>query len=161
MNTDWDSEIGLFLQRLSETQRELLSLLANKRRLLQSREHTQLAALVDRERELAAELQACHDDRSRLLERAEQEGIPAASIGELDRALASHGAGGRASQIRESRQRAELIRHDCLSQWVAIQRTLLHLSQMLEIIATGGRLKPTYGSSHGVESSGALMDQAV
>ena len=48
-----------------------------------------------------------------------------------------------------------------LAQWVAVQRTVLHLSQMLEIIATGGRSQPTYGMGVGSQRSGALMDQAV
>jgi hypothetical protein len=42
-----------------------------------------------------------------------------------------------------------------------VQRTMLHLSHMVEIIATGGQLKPTYGKGGATTNSGALMDQAV
>jgi hypothetical protein len=42
-----------------------------------------------------------------------------------------------------------------------VQRTVLHLSQMLEIIATGGRTQPTYGNSPRAHRGGSLIDQAV
>jgi hypothetical protein len=41
---------------------------------------------------------------------------------------------------------------------VIAQRTLIHLSQLLEIIATGGRLQPTYGRAV-AEPCGALLNQ--
>ncbi len=44
---------------------------------------------------------------------------------------------------------------------VAAQRTVLHLSQLLEIIATGGRAQPTYGKGRSADCGGALLDQAV
>jgi len=161
MTMKWDAEIGDFLARLSHAQRELLALLATKRKLLEDRDHAALEQLGSREHELAEELQACQQVRSRLLGEAESAGLPASSLAELDRALAGDEASPRAELIEASRNRAQLIRHDCLTQWVAMQRTLLHLSQMLEIIATGGRPKPTYGNSCGAQPSGALMDQAV
>ena len=161
MTTDWDGQIGGFLDRLAHAQRELLALLAEKRKLLESRDHQKLQALVERERELASELQNCHEARAELLKNAESDGLPSTSIASLDQALANQVTSSRGESIRESCNQAQLIRHECLAQWVAMQRTLLHLSQMLEIIATGGRLKPTYGDRHGAHSSGALMDQAV
>ena len=42
-----------------------------------------------------------------------------------------------------------------------VQRALIHLSQMLEIIATGGQMQPTYEKKDSVEASGALVDRAV
>jgi len=54
-----------------------------------------------------------------------------------------------------------LLQHHSLVNWVVIQRTLLHLSQMLEIIATGGRLQPTYGKGESSTASGTLMDWAA
>jgi hypothetical protein len=44
---------------------------------------------------------------------------------------------------------------------VVVQRTLIHLSQMLEIIATGGQMQPTYGKKESVQARGALVDRAV
>ena len=55
--------------------------------------------------------------------------------------------------------RMDLLQHHSLANWVLAQRSLLHISQLLEIIATGGRLRPTYGKSEPVLARGALVDQ--
>jgi hypothetical protein len=62
-------------------------------------------------------------------------------------------------QIKESASRMRLLQHESLANWVLAQRTLLHISQMLEIIATGGRLLPTYGPGEPTLTGGALVDQ--
>lgn len=159
--TDWETELTALLERLSAAQRELLALLADKRELIIRRDHEALASLAVREERLGDELRQCHAQRQHLLAQAEAEKLPRQSLLELSAAL-PHTAGGKFDRpIAEARQRAQLIRHECLAQWVTMQRTVLHLSQMLEIIATGGRSQPTYGIGGAPERSGALMDQAV
>ena len=158
---NWESELAALLERVSAAQRELLSLLATKRDLIVERDHQSLSALATREGELAAELQACQQCRQELLARADAEGLPGGSLSELSAALPKNAAGSLGAPVAEAQHRARLIRHECLSQWVAVQRTVLHLSQMLEIIATGGRPQPTYGKGRVPERGGALMDQAV
>ena len=157
----WETELASLLKQLSTAQHELLSLLSVKRDLIVRRDHEGLASLVPREGELAAELQACQLRRQELLARADAEGLPANSIEELSAALPRSAASALKTPVAEARQRAELIRHECLAQWVAVQRTVLHLAQLLEIIATGGRSQPTYGKGRVVERGGALIDQAV
>ena len=158
---NWEVELAALLERLSAAQRELLSLLATKRELIVQRDHQSLAALAPREGELALELEACQQCRQELLTRADAEGLPGGSLGELSAALPKRAAAALGPPVAEARDRARLIRHECLAQWVAVQRTVLHLSQMLEIIATGGRPQPTYGNGRGAERSGALIDQAA
>jgi hypothetical protein len=65
------------------------------------------------------------------------------------------------ASIREATNRTRLLQHQSLTNWVLVQRSLLHLSQLIEIIATGGRLKPTYGNGSDRQSSGALVDRAA
>ncbi len=158
---NWESELAELLERLSGAQRELLSLLAAKRALIVGRDHNGLAALAAREGQLADELQACQQRRQELLAQADGHGLPSGSLAELSEALPKRTANTLRPPIDEARDRARLIRHECLTQWVAVQRTVLHLSQMLEIIATGGRPEPTYGKGRTAERGGALMDQAV
>jgi flagellar biosynthesis/type III secretory pathway chaperone len=158
---NWESDLAELLERLSAAQRDLLSLLATKRTLIVARDHNGLAALAEREGELAAELQACQQRRQELLAQADAHGLPGGSLAELSEALPIRTANALRTPIDEARNRARLIRHECLTQWVAVQRTVLHLSQMLEIIATGGRSQPTYGKGRIAERGGALMDQAV
>jgi len=156
-----ESELAALLERLSAAQHELLALLAAKRDMIVRRDHAGLASLAPREANLAEELRACHAERQRLLADADAGGLPHRSIADLTSALPNSAANRLGPSVADARQRARLIRHECLTQWVAVQRTVLHLSQMLEIIATGGRTAPTYGKSGGPECSGALMDQAA
>lgn len=158
---NWELELASLLERLSAAQQELLSLLSMKRELIVRRDHQGLAELVTREGELAAELQACQQRRQELLSKADADGLPSRSLEELATSLPRSAANALKTPVAEARQRAELIRHECLAQWVAVQRTVLHLSQMLEIIATGGQLQPTYGKGRIVERGGSLIDQAV
>jgi FlgN protein len=158
---NWETELGALLERLSAAQQELLALLTTKRELIVLRDHAALASLAIREARLGDELRACHADRQRLLAQADADGLPRQSLADLSAALPRSAAQRLDPPIAEARRRAQLIRHECLAQWVTMQRTVLHLSQMLEIIATGGRSQPTYGKGGGLETSGALMDQAV
>ncbi len=157
----WESQLAALLERLSAAQRELLALLATKRELLVRRDHAGLALLVEREARVADELRACHAERQRMLAAADAEGLPNSSLADLSAKLPGQAEQQLGDTVGQAREQARLIRHECLTQWVAVQRTVLHLAQMLEIIATGGRGQPTYGKGRGLERGGALIDQAV
>lgn len=161
MDIHWETELAELLSRLSNSQQQLLALLAKKGDLLASRDHEGLAALMPEEQSLCEELQACHQRRQELLEQAEAAGLPSDSIQSLASALPRETAKPLEKPIQDSLERSRLLRHQSVTQWVVVQRTLLHLSHMLEIIATGGQSKPTYGNGGASNSSGALMDRAV
>ncbi|MCA9262090.1 MAG: flagellar export chaperone FlgN [Planctomycetales bacterium] len=157
----WESELASLLESLSTAQDGLLSLLAKKREHIVRGDHQSLAGLAAEEQRLSAELEACHQRRQQLLTEAESAGIACKSLHDVGAALPRAAASTARAAIESSRQKAELIRHECFAQWVAVQRSVLHLSQLLEIIATRGRGAPTYGNSESAGTSGALMDQAV
>lgn len=161
MASTWESDLVGLLDRLSAAQRELLALLAMKREMIIHRDMAALAALAPREEELAVALTACQEERQQLLARADAEGLPSESLGKLAASLPKGAATRLDRPVADARRQAHLVRHECLTQWVAVQRTVLHLSQMLEIIATGGRQAPTYGNGRASECGGALIDQAV
>jgi hypothetical protein len=158
MRTDWDAELAAFLNELSSVQSDLLDLLANKRKSLAAADLASLAALEQRERELTARLQACHNRRGELLRRAAQEGLPGDSLQSLQAALPSSE---QAPQMRQAAAQTRLLQHQSLTNWVLTQRTLLYLSQLLEIIGTGGRARPTYGKGGSPGATGALVDRAA
>lgn len=163
MDQDWDSEIGGLLTELSAAQDDLLALLAEKRRLLVAADGPGMAALQPREGELMRRLQACHDHRGELLGRAAAQGLPGDSVRSLASAL-PRGAGEKRALSRrfdEAASRTDLLRHQSLANWVVTQRSLLHLSQLLELIATGGRRQPTYERGTPRASGGSLVDEAV
>jgi hypothetical protein len=163
MNESWESEIAALLQELADVQGALLGVLEEKRQLLASRDHQALAALASREQHLIERLQACYDRRQQLLSRAEAEGMAADSIGALSEQLPPESRNRLRAGVRAATERSRLLQHQSLTNWVLVQRTLLHLSQLIEIIATGGRLKPTYGqgSDRAAAATGALVDRAA
>ncbi len=159
METSWESELAELLTDLLAVQDKLLGILSRKRELLIAGDTEGLGALGPEEEELIGSLQECLRRREELLGRAGQEGLPSASIQALSKALPRSQRSELDERIRLARSRARLLKHHSLTHWVVAQRTLIHLSQMLEIIATGGRLQPTYGEGEPVNASGALVDR--
>jgi hypothetical protein len=154
----WEAEFADLLGELSATQTDLLELLREKRAALSLADGDGLAAVNEREGQLVERLQQCQERRLRLLARAAEEGRPAPNLRALARSLSPAQHRQLVPQIDEAARRARTLQHESLTNWVIAQRTLIHLSQLLEIIATGGRLQPTYGRA-AAQSSGALLNQ--
>ncbi len=155
---DWESEIGGLLNEIAATQSELLDVLSYKHEQLAGRMEFS-ADDADREIQLLDRLHACHNRRTDLLKAAKHEGKPAANLRALAESLpATEAEPEFRSQFRQAEQQSKLIQHRCLTQWLVAQRTLIHLAQMLEILATGGRDQPTYGKGSLSSRTGSLMD---
>lgn len=161
MNDTWETDIATLLTDLADVQSELLATLAEKRNLLAASDRSALADMAAREQQLLSRLQSCHDRRIQLLSRAQSEGLPADSIETLSQQLPLENRARVQASIQQAKDRSRLLQHQSLTNWVLVQRTLLHLSQLIEIIATGGRPKPTYGKGSDGQSSGALVDRAA
>lgn len=155
---DWETEIGSLLDELAQVQSDLLAVLRDKRASLATVDLAGLAETQAREELLAQRLKDCQRRRTELLAEARQQGRPADSLGKL----ASLASQGKASKLREqvkhSGANMRLLQHESLSNWVLAQRALLHVSQLVEIIATGGRMQPTYGEGESVHARGALVN---
>jgi len=161
METAWDSELAGLLTDLLKTQDETLEVLTRKRQLIVDADAEGLAAVGKQEEKLIERLQQCLERREELLKRAAEEGLPSDSVRSLTAAVPKSRRGELTDQVKLAAARSRLLEHHSLTNWVLMQRTLIHLSQMLEIIATGGRLQPTYGKSEPAAASGALVDRAV
>lgn len=160
-NQSWESDIAELLKELSATQDDLFELLAAKRELLVASDVDGIQRLEPREKELIARLEACQTQRAELLRRAAGQNLPGDSIRSLAKSLPAAARANLEKRVNDAAHRSRLLNHQSLTNWVLIQRTLIHLSQLLEIIATGGRPKPTYGKGAYTRASGSLMDQAI
>ena len=161
-----ENETVALLDELSSLQDELFHVLAEKRQRMvnaefedKSEEESDAESLETRELLLCDKLRQCHDRRATLLDDARQRGLPGDSIASLAPHLESGKSGELASRVKTAGERMRLLQHQSLANWVVAQRSLLHVTQLLEIIATGGRLKPTYGDSTSAHSHGGLVDQ--
>jgi hypothetical protein len=169
METAWDSELATLMTDLLATQEETLGVLARKRELLIAGDGEGLMSLAAEEERLVERLKGSLDERDRLLKLAAEQGLPHKNLQMLSESLPkAEISRERREQIKLAKARSRLLRHQSLTNWVVAQRTLIHLSQMLEIIATGGRLRPTYDKVQSNVSdsrqcvgagTGALVDQ--
>jgi hypothetical protein len=151
------TQIADLLGELSQVQSELLELLQMKQRRMASQNPSELVPLMEREQELASRMQACHDRRAALLAQAKAEGLPGDSILSLSAAVEGGPRGPVSRQAKETQSRMRLLQHHSLVNWVLAQRALLHVAQLLEIVATGGRLQPTYGNGDNPALRGNLL----
>jgi len=156
---DLEAELARLLQELSLVQDEMLEVLTAKCDQIADGDLAGINALQQREESLGQRLQACHDQRATLLAMAADEGLPGNTLGSLANSLTADQPSDLSVQVKEASARMRLLRHHSLANWVLTQRSMLHLSQLLEIVATGGRLQPTYGRDESSISSGALVDR--
>jgi flagellar biosynthesis/type III secretory pathway chaperone len=156
---DIEIEIGALLDELSSVQTELLEVLGEKREALATADVARLGELAPREERLAQRLADCQERRRALLAVARQQGQPSENVAKL----ATKAGGGKAnklgSRVKETAAQMRILQHHSLANWVLAQRSLLHVSQLLEIIATGGRMQPTYGDKESVHACGSLVNQ--
>lgn len=158
---DWERPLSGLLGELSATQSELLEVLNKKRGFLAKSDQEGLLSLQPEEEKLAERLAACQQRRQELLAMANEQGLPDRDLRTLAGALPEPARKTLRPAIRDAQQKARLVQHQSLTNWVLVQRTLLHLSQMIEIVATGGEKPPTYQKSGQCAAGGALMDRAV
>lgn len=166
MGIAWESEIANFFKTLSAVQARTLEVLARKRAMIVAADTAGLAAVDEEEVQVMQSLEECLQKREQLLERAGQEGLPSNNLRALAKALPGDPGKDRKKkelldQVRDATLRSRLLQHHSLTNWVLVQKTLIHLSQLLEIIATGGRLQPTYGKDDRACATGALVDRAA
>mgnify|MGYP002625234096 CR=1 FL=1 len=159
--TDWETAIVDLLDELSTVQEELLAALVSKRDVIAQGDVEQLKTLQEHEQELGQRLQACHDRRAELLTEAARQGLPGDSISRLASALPANERKQLGETVQQVSAKTHLLRHHSLANWVLAQRSLLHLSQLLEILATGGKTKPTYSKEESPHARGNLVDRAA
>ncbi len=159
MQPSLENDLAALLSDLLAGQDELFAILTKKRQLLGAADLEGLSAIGPQEQRWIGALQECLRRREQLLARAAQEGLPAKNIKAVAERLPT--ADGRAlcQRVDLARRRSRLLQQESLVNGVVVQRTLLHLSQLLEIIATGGRLQPTYGERRLAVAGGTMLDQ--
>ncbi|TWT33324.1 flagellar export chaperone FlgN [Blastopirellula retiformator] len=160
---DWEASTAEVLQELTSVQDELIKVLGTKRSQMVARDIPGMEATQQRELELIKRLEQLRDVRHNLLTSAEQHGLPSDSIA----SLAEMADGDEGEKLREiassAKDRMRTIQNETLVNFVLAQRSVLHLSQILQIIATGGKLQPIYeqeNSAHqySAQQGGTLVD---
>jgi DNA-binding helix-hairpin-helix protein with protein kinase domain len=155
----WETETASYLQELSDVQQQLLRVLHQKRRQMVANDVEAMEATQIEEQTLVERLEGLSEARSNLLQQARLNGLPNDSVQSLAMTVDSTGHGSLGKQAKRAKETLRHIQNETLTNFVLAQQTVLHLSQLLQIIATGGKLKPTYEDENASAQGGTLVDQ--
>ncbi len=155
----WESELTELLDELLETQEEMLSLLGQKRQAMTKRDLPKLESLHPQEEALCRRLMNYQQRRSDVLAVAKQAKLPDTDLTQLSKTVLIDKKAPVHSKVKEATERSIRLKHQSLTNWIIAQRNLLHVSQLLEIIATGGNQVPTYGGREESAPNGFVLDQ--
>lgn len=158
-SSQWESALSDYLHQLAEVQEELLKLLEAKRRLMAAKDLQGMSALQTQEQQVCARLEELQSQRMQMLAAARQQGFAVENLSSLANQLEQGKRSKLHRQMQDLQAHLRLTQHAALTNWVLAQRSLLHVVQMLEILATGGRLVPTYDPERAIPWSGGLVDQ--
>ena len=157
----WKTQLETFLNETLQAQKDSASLLERKRELLSKNDLAGIGELSKDEYAAAESLKQCLGNRDKLLQYAAAEGLPSQSIEMLAKAVVPYSDDGFFALLRSVQYQTQLLRQHNITNWVVTQRGMLHATQMLEIIATRGRVKTTYTRDHQRNpgtTGGALVD---
>ena len=147
----WDGKLATYLQDLVDAQGELLAFLRRRRETLVSGEPEATTALNAEETQLAERLGELHQRRAALMTEA---GDPA-SLEDAARRRGSDAAPG--GLWEDARRNVGLLRHECVVNWLLTQRTLLHVSQLLQRVFRGDATYSAAGKPSQAQG-GTLLD---
>ncbi|MBI1248295.1 hypothetical protein GC197_10715 [bacterium] len=156
---DFEQETATFLQTLSDVQADLLNVLHRKREQMVANDMQAMQETMVSEQELVERLENLRDTRQNLLANAKGQGLPSDSLHALARSFTDGESGELAQKAHHAQDAMRHIQNETLTNFVLAQQTVLHLSQLLQIIATGGKIKPTYEAENASSQGGTLVDQ--
>jgi hypothetical protein len=162
-------ELAQFLTDLEQTQQDLLELFAAKRQALDQHRSDDLLQLSSQEGVLAGKLQELVKERTKFLLKARGAGFAVESLLEFAGAVGKTVGDSRVlraielieNRILEAQHRTSRLQHESWVHWIISHRCYNHYTELLELIAHGGRHAPTYGDRQPSASGGALLDAAV
>ncbi|MCA9104375.1 MAG: hypothetical protein R3B96_23935 [Pirellulaceae bacterium] len=154
---DIEAEIAQLLTDMTSIQSSLLEVLRAKREAVKSNDTATYRELLDEESRIYELLGNVNERRSEILSAANLQGLKGETLKEVSLRLPETRQSGLTRKIGETDKMTQTLRLEQLTNWVVDQQCLLYVSHLLEMIATGGRLRPTYGRSE-FGMRGSLLD---
>ena len=163
------SQLMGLLNGFEALQADLGNVYRQKREALCQARGPRLIELTRSEELLTGQLKELMRQRSRFLQRAQQEGIEADTIeGVVEQSWTQEEVPHNVRQelkrrVVAVRTMADRLRHESWIHWVIAHRAQQSLRALLELIALGGRLQPVYSEhADGIcGSGGALLDHSI
>lgn len=150
-------EIRTYLTELISVQAELSNLNQSKFQALSEENTGQIQKLTLLESKQVNRLKEMTEEREQFLARANQAGISINSIREFISRLPETENEGLMELIEKSTQLTLHLRQQSWKQWVYIQRSHQHNSEILELIAHRGVKSPTYDENSPQGANGGVV----
>jgi hypothetical protein len=155
-------DIEDLLVAIEETQAALAGVYRDKRAAIRHANGPGLDQLTTIEETLVADLQVHLRRREQILQQARQMGLPADSLSSVVRTLDEPLRERLIAQIEETRRVADANRRESWILWIVCKQSLRFFSDVIELIANGGRRAPIYlarpGAVAELSTGGSLLD---
>jgi hypothetical protein len=155
-------DIEDLLVAIDETQAALAGVYRDKRAAIRQANGPGLDRLTTIEETLVADLQVHLRRREQILQQARQLGLPADSLSSVVRTLDEPLRERLIAQIDETRRVADANRRESWILWIVCKQSLRFFTDVLELIANGGRRAPIYlarpGAVAELSTGGSLLD---
>jgi hypothetical protein len=155
-------DIEDLLVAIEETQATLAGVYRDKRAAIRQANGPGLDQLTTIEETLVADLQVHLRRREQILQQARQMGLPADSLSSVVRTLDEPLRERLIAQIEETRRVADANRRESWILWIVCKQSLRFFSDVIELIANGGRRAPIYlarpGAVAELSTGGSLLD---
>ncbi len=154
--------IEQFIDDLEQVQHKLLNLFSQKRVALRTAKTTELQALAKSEEGLVQQMRLLLSRRQGLLQQAELDGNSAESLLEIVENANSPTDRRLIQRILNARERTAKLRFEGWIHWIIANRAYKHQTEVLDLIANGGKQSPTYGrNTERKTAGGAIFDASI
>ena len=154
------TDIQPFLTQLIAAQNQMLAVLHKKQSLLVRPEKEALKAIEAEEEAIIENMQKMLNRREEILTAARMQNIECNSIDQLCEHFFPRNVEVQKLLI-EAKSRAQQIQLLAYTNWTMSRKSLIHVSQILELLETRGQGKTTYNQQSSTNISGGLQVDRV
>ena len=149
-----------FLNQLIETQKQMFDVLHKKQKMLVKPEKVALAKITAEEEHMVEKMQQVLNRREELLTSARLQNIDGDSIEQLCRHFFPCNVEVQ-KLLDEVKHRVHQIHLLAYTNWTMSRKSMIHVSQILELLETRGQGKTTYHPRHSDGSGGSFVDRVA
>jgi flagellar biosynthesis/type III secretory pathway chaperone len=155
-------EIEDLLGAIDESQIALATVYQAKRAAIRQSDGSEIHRLTTLEESLVTDLQVHLRRRQQILQRAKSLGWPADSLATVVRTFDEPRRDELLAKIQQTQRLADANRRESWILWIVCKQSLRFFSDVIELIANGGRRAPVYLARSGgvaeLSTGGALLD---
>ena len=149
-----------FLNQLIETQNQMLAVLHKQQALLVKPKKEVMASVYAEEETVREKMQQVLNRREELLTTARLQNISGDSIEQLCAHFFPHNIEVQ-KMLDEAKHRTHQIRLLAYTNWTMSRKSMIHVSQILELLETRGQGKTTYHPRPADVSGGGFVDRVA